>query len=139
MTVSEQIIAVINSLCEKFGVAIDWTANNVLPYIETLCTKIVTYEIWTSIFYMALWIFLAAIMWIIFIPVYKKAKVDQWDFDYCFMPWCAIIVGVIAVVFFITALINIGMQTFDIIEAKVFPEKTIYEFIYHLIECGPNA
>lgn len=139
MTVSDQIIAVINSLCEKFGIIIDWTADNVLPYIELLCTKIVAYEIWTSVFYMALWIFLSVFMWIVFIPTYKKAKADEWDFDYCLMPWVSVFIGVVAVVFSITALVNIGVQTFDIIEAKVFPEKTIYEFIYNLIEYGPNA
>ena len=31
MTVSEQIIQVIDALCEKFGIAIDWTTQNIIP------------------------------------------------------------------------------------------------------------
>ena len=41
MTVSEQIIQVVDMLCEKFGMAIDWTGENVIPYIEVLCKKLV--------------------------------------------------------------------------------------------------
>lgn len=54
MTVSEQIIQVVDALCEKFGIAINWTSENVIPYIETLCRKLVTYEISTSIAWMVI-------------------------------------------------------------------------------------
>lgn len=33
MEVSKQIIEVLDNLCEKFGVVIDWNAKNVLPYV----------------------------------------------------------------------------------------------------------
>ena len=49
MTVSEQIIQVIDALCEKFGIVVDWTNENVFPYLETLCEKLIAYEIATSI------------------------------------------------------------------------------------------
>ena len=39
MKVSEQIIQVLDALCAKLGMAIDWTADNVIPYIEKLCGK----------------------------------------------------------------------------------------------------
>ena len=48
MSISDQIIAVINDLCQKFGIAIDWTAENVLPYIEDLCARYIQFEIQTS-------------------------------------------------------------------------------------------
>lgn len=53
MTVSDQIIQVLDNLCEKFGLAIDWTSENVIPYLTTLCTKLVSYEIWTSVAWLA--------------------------------------------------------------------------------------
>ena len=49
MTVSEQIIQVIDALCEKFGIVVDWTSESVIPYLEILCTKLIKYEICTSI------------------------------------------------------------------------------------------
>lgn len=59
MTVSEQIIQVIDKLCEKFGMAIDWTGENAVPYIETLGQKLVTYEIATSVAWMFIWLIIA--------------------------------------------------------------------------------
>lgn len=49
MNVSEQIIQVIDALCNKFGIAMDWTGENVIPYFETLCEKLIKYEIATSL------------------------------------------------------------------------------------------
>ena len=33
---SEEIIKVLDALAEKFGVAVDWTSANVIPYLEQL-------------------------------------------------------------------------------------------------------
>ena len=49
MTVSNQIIAVLDAICEKFGIVIDWTASNIMPDLQDLCKRIVTYEIATSV------------------------------------------------------------------------------------------
>ena len=56
MTVSSEIIEVLDYLGEKFGIAIDWTSNNVLPYLQTLADKFIKWEISTSI----VWIVIAA-------------------------------------------------------------------------------
>lgn len=46
---SEEVIKILDALAEKFGLAIDWTSANVLPYLQQLCGKYVTYEIATSV------------------------------------------------------------------------------------------
>lgn len=33
MQVSDQIIQVLDAICDKFGLAVDWTSTNVLPYL----------------------------------------------------------------------------------------------------------
>lgn len=48
-TVSNQTIEVLNALCEKFGIAIDWTGQNVIPYVKEFMKKAVNYELWTSV------------------------------------------------------------------------------------------
>lgn len=57
VTVSDQIIQVLDALCNKFGLAIDWGAQNVLPYAQELMGKMVSYELWTSV----MWIVVFAI------------------------------------------------------------------------------
>ena len=55
---SEEVIKILDALAEKFGLAIDWTSANVLPYLQQLCDKCVMYEIVTSV----IWI-LPGICW----------------------------------------------------------------------------
>ena len=49
MTVSAQIIEVLDALCAKMGIVIDWTSENVIPYVTELAGKYITFEIATSI------------------------------------------------------------------------------------------
>ena len=51
---SEEIIKVLDVLAEKFGLAVDWTSENVIPYLEQLCGKYVNYEIATSVVWLLL-------------------------------------------------------------------------------------
>jgi hypothetical protein len=132
MNVSEQIIEVINALCEKLGVAIDWTSTNVLPYIEQLCTKLISFEIYTSIFWIAVSIVVCAICWIVFGATYKIAKKWDWS-DCCFVTPINIAAGAVGAILTFIAIIVIGCQAFDIIEAVTFPEKTIYDYICYQI------
>ena len=116
MKVSEQIIEVLNYLGEKFGIAIDWTSDNVLPYVEELCGKFIKWEISTSI----AWIVIAAIVAILAGIVAKFVDLEGFEWG---------VFGAITII----ALLVIGAQIFDIIECHTFPEKTIYEYITNMI------
>ena len=39
MQVSDQIIQVLDALCEKFGIVINWSGENVIPYLQELIKK----------------------------------------------------------------------------------------------------
>lgn len=58
---STQIIEVLNDICEKFGVAVDWTSKNVQPYLKELTTKCVNYKIATDIVWLVVGIILLII------------------------------------------------------------------------------
>ena len=49
MEFSQEIINVLDYLYSKFGITIDWTSENVMPYLEELCGRYIQYEIYTSI------------------------------------------------------------------------------------------
>ena len=120
MTVSSEIIEVLDYIGEKFGIAIDWTNNNVLPYLQTLVDKFIQWEISTSI----LWIVIAIFIIAIIIGLMNLKGIREANEDCCdgmlWIPACIIILG-----FFIV----ICVQIFDIIECNVFPEKVLYDFI----------
>ena len=134
MTVSEQIIQVINALCEKVGIGIDWTSENVLPCLETLCGKLIRYELWTSI----LWIVFAVLMSVASVitikKVYpffkKKMKDDSWG-DWGFGLFLTII-GVICIN--IVSIIIMLCQVADIIQCVTFPEMYIFDYVSVLMK-----
>ena len=119
MKVSSEIIEVLDYLGEKFGIAIDWTSNNVLPYLQALVDKFIKWEISTSI----LWIAIAAfiiVMTITLINLKGFREINEETYGMLWIPAGLLILG-----FFVV----ICVQIFDIIECNIFPEKVLYDFI----------
>ena len=54
MTVSEQIIQVLDALGEKIGIVVDWTSQNVVPVAQQICERYIRYEIIMSILWIVL-------------------------------------------------------------------------------------
>lgn len=123
---SEEVIKILDALAEKFGLAIDWTSANVLPYLQQLCGKYVTYEIATSVVWMLIGICLlfigkyviekAKYCW----EKYKEERYSDYDFG-------AISLGILAGCAIVGGIIVILCQTFDIVTCITFPEKIIIE------------
>ena len=123
MSFSSQFIEVLDALCSKIGIAIDWTSQNIVPYATDLAARIITYEISTS----AAWIVIAAIVFLVAWKMTKNlCKEDAFD-DGGFLGWAIrIVVGILCFG-------KIGFEVFDIIEAVALPEKTLYDFITELM------
>ena len=119
MTVSSEIIEVLDYLGEKFGIAIDWTSNNVLPYLQTLVDKFIKWEISTSI----VWIIIAVFVMVGMIVLINLKGVREINEETYGMLWIPIIVLIIV------SFMVICIQIFDIVECNVFPEKALYDFI----------
>lgn len=58
---SAQIIEVLNDICEKFGIAVDWTSKNIQPYLKELMTKCINYKLATDIVWLVVGIVLLII------------------------------------------------------------------------------
>lgn len=136
MTVSDQIIQVIDALCEKFGMAIDWTNDNVVPYITMLCEKLVAWEIWSSVALIIIMVVLSIISMVatkICYPTFKRGWIENsknYDIGWQLASVFAII-GLIII--YLTALITIGVQIMDIIKCVTFPEMFVFEYIQGII------
>ena len=138
MTVSEQIIQVIDALCEKFGIAVDWTSQNVIPYVETLCRKLITYEIVASIALMVIMVVLSIGSVVATKKLYPTFK-DGYERNarsYCDVGWqVGSIFAIIGLVLLnLATIIVVGVQIMDIIKCLTFPEMYIFEYISTLIQ-----
>lgn len=125
MNVSEQIIAVLDDLCRRFGIVIDWTSQNIVPYLEELAEKFIVSEVKTSWFWIIFMSSVAIISWIvtIILTIINGSYSDV-----------AVFVGVISAILTILAIIVIGVQVYDIITCETFPEKILLREIKELIQ-----
>lgn len=124
MQISEEIIKTLDYIGEKFGLAIDWTSSNIMPYFTELCNKIIKYEICTSIIWLITFS-IAIALCIIYVRkcirlIYEHEMID------------------ILVVILIIAAIGFGIgffvQIFDIVECNIFPEKYLAEYFIKLLK-----
>lgn len=124
MSVSDEIIKVIDVLAKRIGIAIDWTSENVVPYLETLCSKYVNYEITTSV----IWIVIGLCFIPVFLYLYKKLEKNKnfgiGSYDDHMGRYLAY-VGVFLILFAIVHIVTI--QIFDVATCITFPEKVIFD------------
>ena len=137
---SEEIIKVLDNLGEKFGIAIDWTNQNVLPYLQDLMSRFIAYKNISAI----MWIVVSIIFIILSITLgviickkiknYYNDKQDYaWESDRNFgygLTWfCA---GIIILAFIIILFCNIN----GIFKNVYLPEATVVEYINSLTSMG---
>ena len=137
---SEEVIKVFDYIGEKLGVAIDYTQENIYPYIEDLWHRYITFEIVKHFIECAV----AAIMLIIALFVVKKLysyykqalNGDVDGFFFC-LGWrerpemndISIFLSIIACVMLIFSIIFIVYSSISIVEWSLIPEKCIMEVL----------
>jgi len=121
---NNELVELLKELANQMGIAVDWTSENIRPYIIDIMGRLAKYEIFTSV----IWILLFAI--IVFIAVqfwkiaYKKYKdVDDYEFDDESFFWISILLGLVI----IGVVIGIVCQLSDIGEAIYMPEVLLIE------------
>ena len=115
MTFSKEIIEILNYIGSKFGIAIDWTSDNVMPYLQSLCEKYIQWEIATSVAWIIGMILLTGLCFLI-------AYVGRIIYLEEIMIPIGFLIGIIGIVV-------ISFQVYDIVTAITFPELKIYDFL----------
>lgn len=129
MTVSKQIIEVLDALSDKFGIAIDWTSKEVLPQLKTVAEHYIQYELWTSVSYLVLGIIGIVAGIVIPIKIHKSDKFDDEELQVILFIFSLIIGFAIVII----SIVDIPGQIDDIIKCLICPELQCYEYIKDLI------
>ena len=121
---SNEIIKVLDHLCDKFGIAIDWSSNNVMPYLQDLMVRITKYAIYTNILWLAMSILIISVTVFALVKITKVARESMYDWD--FIIAISFLIGsIIIIIFFVT-----GMYACqNLIEVNTVPEKYMIEMI----------
>ena len=124
------VVQIIDALAEKFGIAIDWTSQNVLPYMQDLMGRIVNYEIWINAFWMIFLPIVAVVLGIAAYKCIKKAKsIDEYDWIENFPGILGVTFTILCGVAIVATLVMIPIGAIRIIECVNIPEKIFMEYI----------
>lgn len=122
---TQAFLTVIEYLSEKFGVAVDVTNKNLVPYLQELGDKIVAYEKSISI----MWIIVGIIMVVFGLTVFFIGCFRDWE---C-MHWLCLILGVGIG----AAIIISNMYTY--IGCNTFEEKIILDYIEKVMSTSSST
>lgn len=131
---SDQIIAILDDLSKRLGIAVDWTSTNVWPYAKELMQKIVRYELATSI----AWIIISVICILLSIMAYKYLLkhpkkfivMDEYDDESNHIRILFYIILNAIIFIFILIILR---QSFDVIKCLTFPERVVFEYIKDIL------
>ena len=112
---SEEIIKVFDYIGDKLGIAIDYTQENIQPYLEDLWHRFITYEIVVH----SIWTLISLIG--IIICSYLIVKLTYRDSG------IFLLVAAISVAAILTSIMI--CQISDLIELLIIPEKFILQLI----------
>lgn len=115
---SDELIKTFDYLLSQIGIAVDWTGENVIPYLQTLAEKIVRFEINTSI----MWLVVGVVVLTMGVWMFVK-DIKDWDTG----------VWVVGVMIILGGVVVCCCQVYDIIKCVSFPELYVFEYIKHAL------
>jgi len=135
MTVANNVIAILNDICKKFGIATDWSQQKILPYLKELMEKLASYHIALNIFAISVFFVTLIITIVVFIIGFKNCKKDKgfWYSNYSYMSEFGMtiitILGIATIILGAIAVYN-AYQLFGWV---YFPEMKTLEVIKQLM------
>lgn len=124
MSISKEIISIIEVLCQKLGIVVDWTSETILPQIQNVLEHFIQYEIFSSWFW--IWFALSFVVISGIILTIACVKFGVGDFSIGMI----VVTVIVVIAFFVVA----GIQGHDIVTAIYFPEKAIYDYVSALMK-----
>lgn len=145
---ADEIIKVLDDLAQRMGVVIDWSAENVLPYVTELGEKLVRYELLTSVFWTLFPVLFGVVIWkfMKWATTQQKVEYEHKDRYYgdtakktkIFTPiedsFVVMVLGIFMLVFELLLVINVVVCEIETVLAAVaLPEKIIMEYLQTLM------
>ena len=130
---SQEIIKVLDELGKRFGIVIDWSNQNIIPYLQELLKRFICYRnitacVWIII---SIAITISGVVMIRFLNKWRKS--DNYDKDYYNDDDMLAGMGYIFSICIIA--VGIGLiigNMFGIIKNVCMPEMAIYEYITNI-------
>lgn len=142
MSFSNEIITILNDLGKRFGIAIDWTSQNIVPYIKDLCERIINFKLVENIVGLIVACLFFAVSLFILIWILKDyMKLKKTDSSTTFfirgcyfneMNVLGIVLTAVGCVGFLVCITMIRCIITDLIKIKFVPELYLLDYIKNL-------
>lgn len=139
---STEIIKVLDALCDKIGIAIDWSAENITPQIVDVITRYGHYLLANAF----AWFFIGVIFLVIGVlsgkkscSIYMKCNTDKdsyWSKNAEEAEFLFAVLFILALVFIILGLIFVFFNTSSLIKAATIPDIYAAEQIIKMLQNG---
>lgn len=123
---ADDIIDILEYIGKKFGIVVDWSADNVLPYLKELSVKYITYKISVATMWIIVFSIVMLVAAIAAIIICRAAKKQDYELSTDDGEFWAIAVCIVVIIF---AFCCIVYNVYNLIVCKTFPEKVLYEYI----------
>ena len=115
MTMTPQTAVLLNELCRMLGIVVDWSDDDIVPYLTQIAEKYISWETATSQNWLVAGIAMCVLgIWIVYMDLHA------WKED---LPTIG---GAVLV---LVGLVVIGAQINDILACKYWPEKAIADYL----------
>ena len=114
--IADDIIKLLEYLFAKMGIAIDWSADNIMPYLMELGSHIVSYKMWCAIIIICAVLVSFIIVWSL-CNMWKKVYPNNED--------VCIYTIIIKLAITVVMIITISVQSITIVKCKTFPEIVV--------------
>lgn len=130
---SEEIIKVIDELGKRFGIVIDWSNQNIIPYLQELLKRFICYQnitacVWIII---SIAITISGVVMIKFLNKWRKS--DNYNERYCsddeFLATLGYILSICIIALGIGLIIG---NILGIVKNICMPEMVVYEYIKNI-------
>lgn len=131
---ADGLVDTINVIADSIGVAVNWTTENVVPYLSDLINRFIGVELWTSVvilIFLLLIIIPSIIVLIIQNKRYKKAINNQYNQLYKkrLIIDSSRILSIFTVFVIVISLLLMIPKVLNIVTCVFIPEKVILEEI----------
>ena len=136
---SEEVIKIFDYIGEKLGVAIDYTQDNIYPYLEDLWHRYITYEIiknsigcTVAIILILISLFIAKKMWISYKEIQNGSVKNNFFFYSNWRPEMtdiSIILSILIPAIIVVCIAIIIISLTCILEWALIPEKCMMELL----------
>lgn len=123
METTNVAIQVLDELSKKFGLMVDWSQQNIQPYVQDLVGRVANYEIGTSLVWSIISLFAIVVSLFAFKKIIRGCETEH-DKGECILFGGLLLLGLSA---------TLMVQIFDIIRCFTLPEMVFVSYIQNLM------